>query len=119
MTRRVALLDVKLFAKDALNKACSVYVMHVKHVLDPPFSFPSNTVPKAVSVMDLKQKAFDATEITIPKTYKEFLNIFSNNNANIFPEHGPDNYAIDLIDNKQSPYGPVYNLSKVELTMLR
>ena len=118
-TRRIALLDAKSFVKDALDKSCSVYVMHVKHVLDSPLSPNSSTVPKAVSAMDLKQKAFDATEITIPEAYKDFSDIFSDDKTNILPEHGPDKYAIDLIDDRQPLYGLVYNLSEVELTILR
>lgn len=118
-TRRVALLDAKSFAKDALDKACSVYVMHVKHVADLSLPLSSRAVLKAVSAMDLKQKAFDDTEVTIPEAYKDFSDVFSDDKANILPEHGPDDHAIDLIDDKQPPYGPVYNLSEVELTVLR
>lgn len=45
--------------------------------------------------------------------------MFSDDKANIFLEHGPDDHAIDLIDDKQFPYSPVYNLLEVKLTILR
>lgn len=93
--------------------------MHVKYILDPPFFLASNIVSKAVSAINLKQKAFDAIEIIIPKAYKKFSDVFSNDKANILSKHEPDNYAIDLINNKQPSYGSVYNFLKVKLTVLR
>lgn len=117
-TRRITLTNAKSFAEDALDKACGVYVMHVKHLPDLHPS-PSNAAPQAMSAMDLKQQAFDVTEVTISDVYKEFSDVFSDDKANIFPDHGLDDHAIDLIDDRQPPYGPVYNLSEVKLTVLR
>lgn len=89
--------------------------MHVKHV-------PESTTltGEAVSSMDLKQRDFDENaKVLLPQEYDDFAEVFSDIDANKLPEHGPHNHAIDLIDDRQPPYRPVYNLSEVELTTLR
>lgn len=48
--------------------------------------------------MDFNQKTFDTAEITVPKAYKKFQDVFSDDKANAFPEQGPNDHAIDLID---------------------
>ncbi len=35
------------------------------------------------------------------------------------PSHGPQDLAIELLDSKQLPWGPIYNLSEKELDTLR
>lgn len=89
--------------------------MHVKHVPNSNATTPG----QATSAMDLKQRDFDNSKVLLPLDYWDFAEVFSDADANKFPEHGLHNHAIDLIDEKQPPYGPVYNLSEVELTVLR
>lgn len=119
-TKRVAMMDAEDFAKHAMDKTSTAYVMHVKYLPNSSADIRPNA-PSAVSVtsMDLKQKAFDSTEISIPEAYAEFKDVFSDDQANILPDHGPDDHAIDLVDERQPPHGPIYNLSEVELIVLR
>ena len=60
------------------------------------------------------------TEVTneIPSKYSDFHDVFSKDNAQKLPEHGPQDHAIDT-EGKQPPFGPIYNLSLTELQILR
>lgn len=115
-TRQVELTDAKTFAEEAMNTANKVYVMHVKHI---PDSDTTVSPGQATSAMDLKQRDFDNSEVLLPPAYRDFAEVFLDIDANKLPEHGPHDHAIDLIDKQQPPYGPVYNLSEVELIVLR
>ena len=60
------------------------------------------------------------TEVTneIPSKYSDFHDVFSKDNAQKLPEHGPQDHAIDT-EGKQPAFGPIYNLSLTELQILR
>jgi hypothetical protein len=49
------------------------------------------------------------TSTSILTQYKEFQDVFEKKNADILPEHRLYNYAIDLQDRTQPPFGPIYN----------
>ena len=58
---------------------------------------------------------------TVPPRYSDFADVFSEEEANRLPEHGPQDHAIE-IDPEASgspPWGPLYNLSATELKALR
>ena len=54
----------------------------------------------------------------LPPQLKEFEDVFSNEKAGILPEQKQGDHAIEL-DGGEPPYGPLYNLSRVELAELR
>jgi hypothetical protein len=51
--------------------------------------------------------------------YNDFKDVFEKKNADILPEHRPYDCAIKLQDGAQPPFGPIYNLSQMELATLR
>ena len=56
----------------------------------------------------------------IPAKYSDFSNVFSLDSAVELPEHtGINDHLINLLDNKQPPYGPIYSLGPVELETLK
>lgn len=55
--------------------------------------------------------------IIIFKAYKNFKNVFSIKNAGYLFLHKDYNNAINLINNKQSSYKPIYSLSKNKLSI--
>jgi hypothetical protein len=55
----------------------------------------------------------------IPKQYEGFKDVFEKKNADMLPEHRPYDCAIDLHEGMQPPFGPIYNLSQIELAELR
>ena len=52
--------------------------------------------------------------------YSDFADVFSLDLASELPEHtGINNYAIELFDGQQLPYGPIHSLRLVELETLK
>ena len=59
-------------------------------------------------------------ETGILTEYSNFSNIFSSDSAAKLPEHTRINdHPINLLHNKQPPYGRIYSLGPVELEMLK
>ena len=56
----------------------------------------------------------------IPAEYFNFSNVFSSDSAAELPEYTKINdYSINLLNNKQSPYGLIYSLELMELKTLK
>lgn len=55
----------------------------------------------------------------LPKAYQAYADVFSKAKASQLPLHCDLDHAIDLEHGEKPPYGPIYNLSKTELAMLR
>ena len=52
--------------------------------------------------------------------YLDFVNLFFSDFASKFPKHtGINNYAIKLVEDRQTPYGSVYSLRLIELEILK
>ena len=59
-------------------------------------------------------------ETGIPVKYSDFSNVFSSDSAAELLQYiGINNHPINLLDNKQLPYGPIYSLGLVELETLK
>ena len=59
-------------------------------------------------------------EAKIPVKYFDFSDDFSPDSTLKIPEHtGINDHPIDLVDDKQPPYGPIYSLRPVELETLK
>ena len=56
---------------------------------------------------------------TVPTHLTDFADVFNNEAAGLVPDHGRLDHAIDVTENKEPPYGPLYNLSQNELQVLR
>ena len=64
--------------------------------------------------------ALMSEETGIPTEYSDFSNVFSSDSAAELPEHtGINDHPINLLDDKQPPYGPIYSLGPVELETLK
>jgi hypothetical protein len=55
----------------------------------------------------------------IPPEYEDLKGVFWKTRAQAVPEHGPQNLTIDLVEDKELPWGQIYNLSAKELETLR
>ena len=62
----------------------------------------------------------DEAPTKIPSKYIDFADVFSPKLAVKLPKYMRiNNYAIKLVDNWQSPYGPIYSLGLVKLEILK
>ena len=108
-TKRVEIIDKKEFTAAALNGDDETSIVHVP-ALAKPTTMPIYSSRQAqVAVLTSK-------ETEIPTEYSNFSDFFSSNSTAELPEHtGINNHPIDLLDDKQSPFGPIYSLKLVEL----
>jgi hypothetical protein len=55
---------------------------------------------------------------TVPEPYRAYAQVFSAADSESMSSHCPQDLAIELLNGKQPPWGPIYNLSKKELDTL-
>ena len=112
-TRRVEIIGKKEFAAAALNEEDETFVVHMAA---PNVKAASNVHPSRQAQIVL----LEVEKITIPSKYADYTDVFSPDSTAKLPEYtGINNYPIDLIDDKQPPYGPIYSLGLVELETLK
>jgi hypothetical protein len=51
--------------------------------------------------------------------YKKYQDVFEKKNVDMLPQHYLYDCAIDLQEDTQPPFGPIYNLSQNKLAALR
>ena len=112
-TRPVELSNKKEFAKVTLDENVKAFVMHV--------SFLSLGLKMTIHpAREAQIASLLAEEVNVPVKYADFANVFSKKSAGILPKCTRINeHAIDLEDDKQPPYGPIYSLRLVELETLK
>ena len=106
-------MDKKEFAAAALNADNETFVIHVAALEEPTIMpiYPSCQAPVA---------ALMSEETGIPAEYSDFSDIFSSDSAAELLKHTKINdHPINLLDDKQPPYGPIYSLEPVELETLK
>jgi len=55
----------------------------------------------------------------VPKTYHEYLDVFSKSKGMTLPPRRPYNHKIEVEPGMTLPFGPIYSLSEVEQLTLR
>ncbi|KAF8755550.1 reverse transcriptase [Rhizoctonia solani] len=55
----------------------------------------------------------------LPVEFQEFQKVFSEEIFTTLPEHCPYDSAIDLEEDKQPPYGPIYSMTPAERESLK
>ncbi len=120
-TSRVELIDKREFAKAALDVNSETFMVHVATIelLTAMPIYPSRA-PQVLNDPILAALQWDKAPTEIPTEYSDYADIFSLDLAMELPENtGVNEHAIELIDEKQPLYGPIYALSPVELEMLK
>ena len=118
--RRVELVGQKKFSAAALDPEHETYVVYIKSVSSDalPSSSPLNIHPSwrpQISGLIAKEAL-----TKIVAKYLAFADVFSLDLAFKLPKHiGINNYAIELVDGQQPPYGPIYSLGPMELETLK
>ena len=109
--KRIEFIDKKEFAKVALDENSETFVIHVAFLNLVPRIYPDKKAQIAFLLIE---------EVKILDKYSNFTDAFSEKKALVLPERTELNeYVIDLEDDKQLPYEPIYSLSPVELETLK
>jgi hypothetical protein len=61
----------------------------------------------------------ETTSAQMPPQYAEFADVASEEDSAMLPDHGPQDLAINLVPDASPPHMPLYNLSQMELGILR
>ncbi len=113
--RQVELIEKKEFTAAALEPEYEAFVIHVAALsID---SGDEVNPSKRAQIAHLKA---DEALIEVPSEYADFADVFSPKLAAELPEHiGINNHAIELVDDQQPPYSPIYSLRPIELEILK
>ena len=112
ITQKVEIINKKEFATVALNKDNETFKVQIA----------------AFSVMDSNVHLFQhaqiallkAKKVTILSKYADYTDVFSPDSASELPKHTSINdHFINLIDDKQPPYGLIYSLEAMKLKTLK
>lgn len=101
------LFNAKERVAAALRVDDESFVVQVASVLEATNIHPSRQTQIA---------SLNVKEVTIPAEYSDYTDVFSLDSVAELPEHiGINNDPLDLVDDKQPLYGPIYTLGPVEL----
>ena len=107
------IINKREFATAALNADDETFMVYVAALAEP------TTMPIHPSCQT-QVAALTSEETGIPAKYSDFSNVFSSDSAAELPEHtGINDHPINLLDDKQPPYGLIYSLGPVELETLK
>ena len=113
ITKRVEIIDKKKFAAATLNADNKTFVMYITALAEP-------TTMSIYSSHQAQVAMLTSEETGISVEYSDFSNVFSSDSAAELLEHnGINDHPIDLLDDKQPPYGLIYSLGPVELETLK
>ena len=113
-TEQIQIVDKKKFVIAALNIDSKTFVVHV--AIREREKMPVHS-EKQVQVGAL---LFDEAPTEILAEYFAYSNVFSAENAVELPENtGMNEHIIELEDDKQPPFSPMYSLGSVELETLK
>ena len=112
-TIKVEIINKREFAAAALNADNEIFMVYVVALAEP-------TTMLIYFSCQVQVAALTSEEIGIPTEYSDFSNVFSLDSTAELPEHtGINNHPINLLDDTQPPYGPIYSLGPVELEKLK
>ena len=109
------MIEKKEFAAAALEPEYKTFVVYI----------PTPSVDSSDEVYPLRRaqiaylKADEALS-EVPSKYADFADVFSPKLAAELLEYmGINDYTIELVDDHQPPYGPIYSLGPIELEILK
>lgn len=113
-TIQIKLIRKKEFAATALDLEYEVFVVHVATL---SVDLGNKVYPsRKTQIADLK---VDKALTKVPNEYAHFADIILPKFAAELPDHGIHNHAMELMNDQQPPYSPIYSLGLVEIETLK
>ena len=113
MIKKVEIIDKKEFVAAVLNANDEIFMVHIAALAEP------TNIPIHLS-RQAQVAVLTSEETGIPVKYSDFSNIFFLDSAAELSKHTRINdHPINLLDDKQAPYGPIYSLGLLELETLK
>ena len=120
-TKRVELMGKKELTAAAFDSKSETFIVHVT---SPSFNVSSSSSLLQLNVyLSHRPQIFglitEEAPTKVPAKYSDFADVFTPDLASKLPKHtGINDHAIELVDDQQTPYGPIYSLGSVELESL-
>ena len=111
--RRVELIDPEELAEIAVSRSLETFVMHPCVPCGPKLDDSNKNEQEGQCA------AVEACEVSIPEAHAEFADVFSAEQAATLSEHGLQDHAIEIVEGKQPPHGPIYSCSSTELQAMK
>ncbi len=106
ITKKVELTGKKEFAVAALDSEYKAFVVYIV-----AFNINSGNEIHLLKRAQITHLKMDKAPTKVLSKYADFTDVFSPKLAIELPKHIKiNNHAIELVDNWQSPYGPIYSL---------
>ena len=113
-TEQVQIVDPKEFVIAALDVDSETIVVHM--VIREREEIPVHSEKQA----QVGALLFNKAPTKVPAEYSDYSDVFSAENAaELLENTGINEHAIELEEDKQSPFGPIYSLGPVELETLK
>ena len=113
MTKKVEIIYKKEYAAAALNADNETFIVYVTALAKPTTILIHLFCQAQVALLT-------SEETRIPTKYSDFFNVFSlDSTVKLLEYTGINDHSINLLNNKQPSYNPIYNLSSVELKILK
>ena len=78
-----------------------------------------NSCNKSKSCNEIKKSNKDSNSVTVPSNYLKFKEVFNEKNCDVLPPHREYDCEIQLKDNSNLYYGPLYPLTELEREELK
>ncbi len=116
-TGRVKLIRKKEFAATTLNPEYEAFIIYIT-ALNISFDLGNEVhLSKKAQIAYLKA---DKTLTEVPSKYADFVDVFLPKLATKLRKYTKiSDHTIELVDNQQPPYGPIYSLDPIELKILK
>ena len=121
-TKCIKIVGKKEFAATSLDPKSEIFIVHVASL---SFNALPNSSPLELDIHLSRRPQISGliakeTPTKVSLKYLDFADVFFLDLASKFSEYnGINNYAIELVNGQQSPYGPIYSLGPVELETLK
>ena len=112
----IALVSEVEFGELCASEGLQAYVIEWRDLQDPLSGWGSAEVVAAVRA---ESDEGPVKQVVLPEKYSDFSDVFDKAKADKLPEPSRHDLAIELIDDRQPPFGPIYNLSRTELEVMR
>ena len=118
-TRRIERMGKKKFIVVAFDLKRETFIVHITSLSATSLSSSLLDVHPSCR-LQIVGLIIKETSRKVLKKYVDFADVFSPDLASKLPKHTETiNYAIELVDDLQPPYGPIYSLEPVKLETLK
>lgn len=117
ITNRIEWIEVETFTDKTFCKNAATFCLYVRLILPEVSDIHLSRLVNVASAI-IRQE-IEGEKVLLPECYEEYKDVFLEKNTYILPEHALHNHAMELVEGKQPPWGPIYSFLEEKLAVLR